>query len=102
MGYEKGLVLKIEGLEGIETSREDMKALFEGHNINWVNFNKGDAEAFIRFEGSAEEALDKVKVDEKFMLSGRKQPTRKQNSSTRRTERGNLTVDAEVAEVVVN
>jgi len=69
--YEKGKILKICGLEGIETTREDMKTLFEGHGLSWVTFNKGDAEAYIRFDGSAQEALDKVRVDEKFMLSGK-------------------------------
>jgi len=69
--YEKGKILKISGLEGIETSREDMKTLFEGQGVSWVTFNKGDAEAYIRFDGSAQDALDKVRVDEKFMLSGK-------------------------------
>ncbi|XP_063692566.1 lupus La protein homolog A-like [Bolinopsis microptera] len=69
--YEKGKILKISELEGIETSREDMKTLFEGHGVSWVTFNKGDPEAYIRFEGSAQEALEKVRVDEKFILSGK-------------------------------
>jgi len=73
--YEKGKILKISGLEGVETSREDMKTLFEGHAVSWVTFNKGDPEACIRFEGSAQEALDKVRVDEKFMLSGKEAST---------------------------
>ena len=48
MTLQKGKILKISGLEGLDTSREDMKTLFEGQGVSWVTFNKGDPEAFIR------------------------------------------------------
>lgn len=67
--YEKGRVIKIPALNGKETSREDIKDLFEGNNLDWVTYNKGDSEAFIRFAGEAQPILDKVKVDGKFVLS---------------------------------
>ena len=41
-------MLKISGLVGVETTREEMKTVFEGQGVAWVTFNKGDPEAFIR------------------------------------------------------
>jgi len=69
--YEAGRVLKIEGLEGVETSREDMKDVFEGQGVTWVTFNKGDKTAHIRFDKSAGEALTAVLKEDKFTLSGK-------------------------------
>ena len=39
------------------------------------NFGSLNKVLFLRFDGSAQEALDKVKSDEKFMLSGKEAST---------------------------
>lgn len=67
--YEKGLVLRVDGLEGTELTREQFKDLFEGKGLEWVTFNKGDPKANLRFAKSATEALESVKVDGKFIVS---------------------------------
>jgi len=58
-----GCVLHFKGC-GAETSREDLKTLFGEHEtIEWVDFERGDTQGYIRFaaEGGAQRALDAVK-----------------------------------------
>jgi len=69
LSFEKGRVVKILGLKGKDTSREDIKDLFDGQGLEWVTYNKGDEQAHIRFSGDAAAILEKVKVDGKFVLS---------------------------------
>jgi len=59
-----GSVLHFKGCS-TETLREDFKELFGAHEpIEWVDFDKGDTQGYIRFEneGGAQKALDAVKA----------------------------------------
>jgi len=70
--YENGRVVKITGLEGVETTREEMKELFKDQECNWVTYNKQDPMAYIRLGKDAKEALEAVMVEGKITL-GEKQ-----------------------------
>ncbi|XP_060067002.1 lupus La protein homolog [Ylistrum balloti] len=49
----KGTVLHISGIQGEETEREHLKNYFSDFGtIAWVDFDKGDKEAWVRFEGA--------------------------------------------------
>lgn len=53
-----GLILKFTGF-GTEVSREDIREVFEEHgHVDWVDFNRGQTDGYIRFskEGEAETA----------------------------------------------
>ncbi|OWF42081.1 lupus La protein homolog [Mizuhopecten yessoensis] len=48
----KGTVLHVSGIKGEETEREDLKNYFSDFGtIAWVDFDRGDNEAWVRFEG---------------------------------------------------
>uniref|UniRef100_T1IUN2 Uncharacterized protein n=1 Tax=Strigamia maritima TaxID=126957 RepID=T1IUN2_STRMM len=60
---KKGCILHLDGFKG-DTSREDIKEVFDDHaKVAWVDFSRGDSEAWIRFqeEGMAAIALEKAK-----------------------------------------
>lgn len=67
-----GAILFVKGIPA-DTSREELKALFEGHaRVAYADFDKGDKEGKLRFEeaDSAQKAVDAVKAanDGKFTL----------------------------------
>ncbi|KAL3856119.1 hypothetical protein ACJMK2_015312 [Sinanodonta woodiana] len=68
----EGAVLHLKGLKK-ETQRDDIKNFFQDHgNVAWVNFNRGDEEAKVRFseKNAAKEILEKVKnADGKIVLN---------------------------------
>ncbi|XP_033728297.1 lupus La protein homolog [Pecten maximus] len=60
----KGTVLHVSGIKGEETEREHLKNYFSDFGtIAWVDFDKGDKEAWVRFEGEnkAVEGLEAAK-----------------------------------------
>jgi len=70
---KKGCVLYLVGLPTEGCSRETIKEVFDNHaEVAWVDFSRGDTEAWIRFreEGAASGALEKAieKSDGKLVI----------------------------------
>lgn len=61
--YEEGCILYLKGFKD-NTSREDIKEVFDSFaKIAWVDFKRGDAEAWVRFETpDAESSLEKARA----------------------------------------
>lgn len=60
--YDKGCVLAFEGVTD-ETSREDLKEIFEKHGtVSWIDFQRGDSAGEIRFAAAGEA----IKVKEAY------------------------------------
>jgi len=68
-----GCVLHFKGASE-DTSREDLKEVFEKHDeeIEWIDFNRGETQGYIRFknEGVAKTVLEAVKAanDDKIVV----------------------------------
>lgn len=61
----KGAILKFGGIVEDTVDREEIKAFFAQHGkVAWADFDKGDKEGTLRFDGenSASEALEKAKA----------------------------------------
>merc|ERR1712168_680272 len=59
-----GCVMHFKGCS-TDTVREDLKAMFGEHEpIEWVDFERGETQGYIRFEneGAAQKAIDAVKA----------------------------------------
>lgn len=58
-----GAIVNLKGLNG-EATRENIKELFDNYaTVRYIDFNKGQVEAYVRFaeENKAKEALEKVR-----------------------------------------
>lgn len=69
-----GLILGFEGF-GPDVTREDIREAFETHSeIAWVDFQRGDAEGYIRFARSGDAKAAQKAMEESRMQFGGKEP----------------------------